>query len=124
LPAFSLPVGREAILVLVLALACVGLMTSVVFSRSRALAVATVLGAGLVFGPIFPTIMAILLGHFAAAVHGRAVGIFFAIGGIGWTTIPILIGTYARRASIQRGFSIAVAAAAGLTLVALVLVLR
>jgi fucose permease len=122
--AFSLPVGREAVLVLVLALASVGVMAGVVFSRSRGLAVATVLGAGLVFGPIFPTIMAILLGHFAAAVHGRAVGMFFAIGGIGWTTIPILIGAYARRTSIQRGFSIAVASAVLLSLVALVLVVR
>jgi hypothetical protein len=33
-----------------------------------------VLAAGLVFGPIFPIIMATLLGHFDQSLHGRAVG--------------------------------------------------
>jgi hypothetical protein len=38
--------------------------------------------------------------------------------------IPILIGAYARRTSVQRGFSIAVAAAAALSGIALALVAR
>ena len=45
----------------------------------------------------------------------------FAIGGVGWTVIPILIGAYARRVGVQRGFAIAVAAAFGLTASAVVL---
>ena len=68
--------------------------------------------------------MAVLLAHFAPAVHGRAVGLLFAIGGIGWTVIPVLIGASARRAGLQRGFAIAVAAAVGLCLTALVLAMR
>jgi fucose permease len=84
---------------------------------------ALVVVAGLVFGPIFPTLMAVLLGHFAPRVHGRAVGLLFAIGGIGWTTIPILIGAYARRVGVQRGFVFAVATALGLCAVAVGLVL-
>jgi hypothetical protein len=52
------------------------------------------------------------------------VGLLFAIGGIGWTTIPALIGAYARRTNVQRGFLIAVAAAVGLSVVALVLAIR
>jgi fucose permease len=122
--AFSLPAGREAVFILILALASVGVLAAFVSSRSQLLAMLTVLAAGLVFGPIFPTIVAILLGHFPEALHGRAVGLFFAIGGIGWTTIPILIGAYARRTSVQRGFSIAVAVAIGLSLVGLELVRR
>jgi hypothetical protein len=50
------------------------------------------------------------------------VGLLFAIGGVGWTAIPILIGAYARRTSVQRGFVIAVAAAVGLCIVAAALV--
>ena len=46
---------------------------------------------------------------------------FFAIGGIGWSVIPILIGAYARKTSVQRGFLIAVAAAVALTVVAVAL---
>ncbi|MDZ7617127.1 MAG: hypothetical protein U1E05_08995, partial [Patescibacteria group bacterium] len=77
--------------------------------------------AGLVFGPIFPTVMGVLLGHFDPAVQGRAVGMFFAIGGIGWTGIPMLIGAYAKKTSVQQAFMVAVAAAVGLTVIALVL---
>jgi fucose permease len=124
LTAFTLPPGWEAMFILVLSLACVVVLTGVVLGRSPKLAVGMVLGAGLVFGPIFPTIMAILLGHFDARLHGRAVGMLFAIGGIGWTAIPILIGAYARRTSVQRGFLIAVAAAIGLSGIALALAAR
>jgi fucose permease len=122
--AFALPAGRETTLILGLALACVAVMLGVVFSRTPPMAKGLVLVAGALFGPIFPTLMAVLLAHFAPAVHGRAVGLLFAIGGLGWTVIPALIGAYARRAGVQRGFSIAVAAAVGLSLIALVLVMR
>jgi hypothetical protein len=30
--------------------------------------------------------------------------LLFALASIGWTTIPFLIGAYARRAGVQRGF--------------------
>ncbi len=120
--AFALPAGGEAVLILVLALGCIAVFAGVVANRSRGGAMALVPVAGFVFGPIFPTLMAILLGHFHASLHGRAVGLFFAIGGIGWTMIPILIGNYARRTTVQRGFAVAVAAAVGLSVVALILV--
>ncbi len=42
-------------------------------------------------------------------------GIFFCIGGIGWTAIPILIGAYAKRTTVQRAFLIATGAATLLT---------
>jgi fucose permease len=116
--AFTLPPEQELVLILVLALACVAALLGVVFSRTSPMAVAMVLAAGLCFGPIFPTIMAVLSAHTPSTLHGRAVGMFFAIGGIGWTTIPILIGAYARRTSVQRGFLVAVGAAVGLAAVA------
>jgi fucose permease len=116
--AFSLPARGEAVLILVLALACVAVLVGVLVSRAPAVSAGMVLGAGLIFGPIFPTLIAILLGHFDPAVHGRAVGLLFAIGGVGWTVIPILIGAYARRTSVQRGFAIAAGSAVGLCVVA------
>jgi fucose permease len=108
-------------LILAFALASVAVLAGVVWGRGRGMAVAMVVAAGLIFGPIFPTIMAVLLGHFDKSLHGRAVGLFFAIGGIGWTTIPMMMGAYARRTSVQRGFVIAVGAAAGLVATAAVL---
>jgi len=90
-------------------------LAHLVWSPTRKLDALAVLAAGFVFGPIFPTLMAVLLGHFPAAVHGRAVGMLFAIGGVGWALIPIFIGAHARSHGVQRAFAIAVAAAVGLS---------
>jgi len=122
LRAFELPPGGDTLLILALAVVSVGVLAGVVWGRGRGMAMAMVLAAGLVFGPIFPTVMAVLLNHFDKSLHGRAVGLFFAIGGIGWTTIPMMMGAYARKTSVQRGFLIAVGAAVGLTATALALV--
>jgi fucose permease len=116
--AFTLSPGWETRLILALSLACVLVMLGVVVSRAPWQAMAMVIAAGLVFGPIFPTLMAVLLGSFPGSLHGRAVGMLFAIGGVGWTAIPMLIGAYARRVGVQRAFAIAVAAAVGLSGVA------
>jgi fucose permease len=121
--ALTLPKGSEAALVLALSVSCIGVWTAVVFSRRRGMAIGSVVVAGLIFGPIFPTIMALLLGHFPKSLHGRAVGLFFAIGGLGWTAIPMLIGAYAQRTSVQRGFVMAAASAVGLCGIALTLLL-
>lgn len=122
LTAYALPEGSEATLILVLSLVCIGVWATMVFSRGRGVAMAMVVVAGLVFGPIFPTIMAVLLGHFDKLLHGRAVGLLFGIGGLGWTAIPMLIGAYARRTSVQRGFLLAAGSAVGLSGIALALV--
>ena len=122
--ALGLPAGGESVIILVLAVAAAGVLSGFVWGRGKRMAVAMVIGAGLVFGPIFPTIMAVLLGHFDASLHGRAVGLMFSVGGIGTVTIPAAMGAYAKRTSVARGFLIAVGAAVGLAVTALVLVLR
>src|SRR5262249_53260339 len=109
LTAFTLPAGREAALILAAALVCAGVLLAVVLSRGRPLAVVLVVLAGAIFGPVFPTVLAVLLAHTHPSTHGRAVGLFFAIGGIGWTLIPIFIGAYARQRGVRRGFWVAVA---------------
>jgi fucose permease len=116
-----LPPGSEAVVILVASLAGVATLTGVVLGHGARLAGALVIAAGLVFGPVFPTLMAVLLSHCEPATHGRAVGLFFALGGLGWTTIPVLIGAYARRTNVQQAFRIAVGAAVGLAVIALVL---
>ncbi|HEX3655313.1 MAG TPA: MFS transporter [Pirellulales bacterium] len=115
--AFWLPADCEHLLIVALSIACIAVLSGMVFGRGRAAGAIMVVAAGAVFGPIFPTLVAIFLGHFAAELHGRAVGMLFAIGGIGWAVIPMLIGTAARRQGVRRGFSVAIAAAVGLTAV-------
>lgn len=119
--ALTLPAGADTMLVVVMACLSVAITLSIVFCPGAMLMRVLVIFAGAVVGPIFPTLIAILLGHVEESLHGRAVGIFFCIGGIGWTFIPILIGMYARRTSVQRGFLIATGSAIMLCALALTL---
>jgi hypothetical protein len=118
-----MPEQGPTLLIVVLSGLCLLVWAAVVFSRSRGLAITLVIAAGLVYGPIFPTLVGALLNNLAEykALHGRAVGLFFAIGGIGWTVIPMLIGAYAQKRGVQQGFRVAAAAAAGLLAMALAL---
>jgi fucose permease len=117
----ALPAGTETILICVMAVLSVCVLGGFVMSRSGTAAIAMVVAAGLVFGPIFPTLVAVLFTHFEESVRGRAIGLLFGIGGVGWSVVPMLLGAYAGRTSVQRGFSVAVGSAVGLTVVALVL---
>lgn len=119
--ALLLPKGMDTTLVIVMSAFCIGFTLCIVLSRSAPLTCALVVLAGCILGPIFPTLIAILLSHVSPSLHGRAVGIFFCIGGIGWTAIPILIGAYAKRTSVQRAFLVANGSAVLLTILAVVL---
>jgi fucose permease len=122
--ALTLPAGADTTLVLVMAACSVAITLSIVFCRDATLMCILIVVAGAVVGPIFPTLIAILLGHVEKPLHGRVVGIFFCIGGIGWTAIPIFIGMYAKRTTVQRGFLIATGSAVLLCVLAVMLVLR
>ncbi len=118
---FPLPAGGDTSLIIRLSLLCMMVWVGAAVSRGRGLAIAMVILAGLIFGPTFPTIIGVLTGHVDEAVTGRAVGLFFAIGGVGWSVIPMLIGAYAKKRGVQRGFLIAAAAGVGLVVTAIVL---
>jgi fucose permease len=122
--ALTLPEGQERLLILVLSAACIALMAYLAICRNRNLATALIPSAGLIFGPIFPTLISVLTEDIPDQLKGRAIGLFFAIGGIGWTIIPMLIGAYAKRTSIRRAFVIALGAALGLSVFALIIYLR
>jgi len=119
--AYTVPAGSETTVILTLSVVCLGVWVVAVWSPCRWLSIVTVLVAGAVFGPIYPTLMAVLLGHFDKALHGRAIGLLFTLGGLGWTLLPMLIGAYAQRKGVQRGFLLAAASALGLTIVAIIL---
>ena len=121
LTALTLPPGADTLLVTAMAVLCIVFTQGLVFSRSATLTSVLVVVAGLILGPIFPTLIAILLSHVETSLHGRAVGIFFCVGGIGWTAIPMLIGGYAKRTSVQRAFGIATGCAVVLTVLSAVL---
>jgi MFS family permease len=93
---------------IVLAAFCITTLLGLVFSRKRSFTIALILLAGLLYGPFFPNLMAILLSHFPVEVHGRAVGLLFGCASIGWTVFPAMIGAIATRTTLQRGFLVAV----------------
>jgi MFS family permease len=119
--AVGLPAGGDTILIIVLSVLCVAVWGGSVLSTNRMTAGTMVVLAGLVFGPTFPTIIGVLMGHVDPSLGGRAVGLFFAVGGIGWSLIPMAIGAYARKTSVQKAFVIAVGAAVGLTVISIAL---
>jgi fucose permease len=121
LTALTLPAGAETVLLMSMAALCVAFTLGLALSRRAWLTCALVVCAGLILGPIFPTLIALLLSHVKTSLHGRAVGLFFCIGGIGWTAVPILIGLYARRTSVQRAFLIAAVSATCLTVLCVAL---
>jgi fucose permease len=118
-----MPSGTN-LLITGLAAFCMVVWIGMVASPNRGTACLMVILAGLALGPTFPTIIGVLTGHVDRAhpgFTGRAVGLFFMIGGVGWSIIPILIGTYAKRAGVQKAFLIAVGSAGGLTITGLAL---
>lgn len=104
--------SNEQALLVAMGVSCVLLMLALVFVKGRVATAATILLAGLACGPVFPTMMAVVLLSVQADTMGRAVGFFFFFASVGWTVIPMLIGLVARKTNIQRGFLVAAASGA------------
>src|SRR6185295_16022119 len=102
----------EQKILMTLSVICLALMVVLVTAKSRSVTAAAVVVSGLVFGPVFPTLMTVYLMGVPPTGIGRAVGFFFFFASVGWTVIPMLIGTVAKRTNIQRGFGVAAASAA------------
>ena len=113
--ALLLPAGQDAVLVVVMSALCIAFTIGLAVSRNSQTTCVMIIAAGLILGPIFPTLIAILLTNVEAPLHGRAVGVFFAIGGIGWTVVPMLIGYCAKRSTVQKAFFVATGFAVVLT---------
>jgi fucose permease len=103
--------GRE-IMLICLSLASAAVIFGIVFLPGQGVAMALVVAAGLIFGPIFPVLISKIIATAPPGVAGRAVGFFFAFGSVGWTFIPRLIGHVATKTNIQRGFLVAGASSA------------
>ena len=104
--------SNEQALLVTLGLACVVLMLGLAFVRGRAATSTTILLAGLATGPVFPTMMAVVLLSVQPDTMGRAVGFFFFFASVGWTVVPMIIGAVARKTNIQTGFLVAAASGA------------
>jgi fucose permease len=70
---------------------------------------------------MFPTIVGIAFSKFPPAQHGSVFGTISAIGFIGGTTIPALIGVFSQGKSIQQSLYVAVGASCLLAVFGIVL---
>jgi len=119
--ALFMPKGSHHALVIVLAIILLLVILGLVASRDKRRTVCLLMAAGLILGPIFPILIAILLGHVAVSVQGRAVGLFFCIGGIGWAVVPFVVGRMADRVGLQKSFLVVAGCAGGLIVMSVIL---
>lgn len=90
-----------------------------ILTNSAVVAIVAVILTGLVFAPIFPTIIGVTFAKFEPNLYGSIFGIIFAVGLLGGTFVPKFIGSLSAGATVQQSLYIAVAMAAFLFVIAL-----
>jgi len=126
--AFLLPLlwfsVEETWIVLVLSAVATLVTLLIVIVPARRAAPWLVVAAGLACGPLFPTVLAILFLGFDPSMHGRALGTTLAIGNLGYTLTPLVVGLVARKTSVQRSFIVLTLSGIGLIGVSVALLLH
>lgn len=82
-------------------------IVAMILTKSPAVAVVAILLTGLVFAPIFPTIVGVTFAKFEPALYGSIFGIIFAVGLLGGTFVPKIIGNLSVGRSVQASLPIA-----------------
>jgi len=119
--ALGIPVGTDHTVLIGMAVALVVVLLALMRSTTERMTGFLVVAAGLILGPIFPILIAQLVGHVDPTLTGRAIGLFFCIGGIGWAVIPLLVGRMASRSSVKKSFSLIAICASCLLVLTIVL---
>jgi fucose permease len=110
-------------IVVVLALVATLSIFIMTITKSLGVGIAAVIVTGLVFGPTFPNIIGTTLSWVEPKLQGSTYGIIFAMGLLGASIIPALVGIYSRNRTIQKSLRLAAGAGVALFLVALILLL-
>jgi fucose permease len=119
--ALAFPPGKHHAVVIGLAIILVLVVLGLVASRRQLQTSSLVIAAGLILGPIFPILIAFLVGHVDVSVQGRAIGLFFCVGGVGWAVVPFTVGKLADRVGLQKSFLVVAGCAFGLVAMCTVL---
>ena len=122
----AMNVETDHLVVVALAVIMLVVVLGLVTSRGKLQTSALLIFAGLILGPIFPILIAQLVGHVSAelpTMEGRAIGLFFCIGGIGWAVVPFMVGRMADRVGLQKSFLVVAGCSTGLVVMCTVLYL-
>jgi fucose permease len=88
-------------------LAAAGLFILIV-TKNRVLAGLVVILLGLCYAPIFPTTVGVTFSRFDPSMYGSVFALMFAIGLLGPSIIPALIGHFSKTRSIRAGYCLMV----------------
>ena len=122
--ALALPDGSHELAIIAMAVILLAVVYGLITSKNAGKTNVLVLGAGLILGPIFPILIAFLVGHVDVSLQGRAIGLFFCIGGIGWAIVPYLVGRKADKSGLQNSFYIVAGCVVGLIVFSSLLVYK
>jgi fucose permease len=90
-------------------------------TSSPAVAIGAVMLTGLVFAPIFPTIVGVTFAKFDPSLYGSIFGIMFSVGLLGATFVPKVVGNLSAGATVQGSLQIVLGMAVALFLISLFL---
>lgn len=96
-----------------------GAVMLMMIANSPALAIIAILLAGLAFAPIFPTIVGVTFAKFDSSLYGSIFGIIFAVGLLGGTFVPKIIGNLSVGSTVQQSLPITAVMAGILFVIAL-----
>jgi fucose permease len=102
-------------------LVAVGSILVMIMTSSAALASVAVILTGFVFAPIFPTIVGVTFAKFEPRLYGSIFGIIFAVGLLGGTFVPQIVGSLSQGKTVQESLLIVMAMAAVLFVLSLFL---
>jgi fucose permease len=104
-------------LVSILALVAIAAILVMVITELPGLAIVAVVLTGLVFAPVFPTIVGITFAKSEPSLYGSIFGIIFAVGLLGGTVVPKIIGSLSEGATVQQSLLIVLAMAVALLVI-------
>jgi predicted MFS family arabinose efflux permease len=110
-------------LIALMALVAVCAIAAMITTSSPATAMAAVVLTGLVFAPIFPTIVGVTFAKFEPKLYGSIFGIMFSVGLLGATFVPKIVGDLSAGAggTVQQSLYIVLGMAVALFVISLLL---
>jgi fucose permease len=107
----------------IVAMAALSVVTIGIMSvaASPVVVMVAVVVTGLAFAPVFPTIVGVTFSKFEPGVYGSVFGVIFAVGFLGPTLLPYVIGKASEAGSIQQAMPIAVVVAGVLCVIGLLM---